>query len=196
VQGVLIIRLIRKNIKIKLYLPFERRLTAMKTTETRQEAASEMIVDQGRRSAMRKIAISVGVLAGVSVLPEHWTRPIIGQIVVPAHAGTSGVSLFDPCSVAITSGDFFSGNVTVQVNGYVTPPTANLVVTITAEAVGGAGLSTGGTVTTNGSGNFTATLSVGGGGGITAVNVTTSVAGASGVANCTAYTGASSSPPA
>lgn len=170
----------------------------MKTTETRQDAASEIIVDQGRRSAMRKIAISVGVLAGVSVLPEHWTRPIIGQIVVPAHAGTSGVSLFDPCSVAITSGDSTSANVTVQVNGYVTPPTGNLEVTITAQAVGGAGGAgslTGGTVTTNSSGNFTATLSVGGGGGISAVNVTTSVAGASGVANCTAYTGSSSTPP-
>ena len=172
----------------------------MKTTETQRDASDGKAVDQGRRSAMRKIAISVGVLAGVSVLPEHWTRPIIGQIVVPAHAGTSGVSLFDPCSVAITFGDSSTSSVTVEINGYVTPPTANLQVTIIAAAVGGSGgpgSTKGGSVTTNASGAFTANLSVGGGGGITAVNVTTSVAGASGVANCTVYTGSSSTiPPA
>ena len=52
-------------------------------------------VDHGRRIAMQKIAIGVGVLAGYSVLPEQWTRPIIGQIILPAHAATSGSSLHD-----------------------------------------------------------------------------------------------------
>lgn len=46
--------------------------------------------DQGRRRAMRKIAVGVGALAGLSVLPEQWTRPLIGRITIPAHAATSG----------------------------------------------------------------------------------------------------------
>jgi hypothetical protein len=39
-----------------------------------------------RRQALSKIGLGVGVLAGISVLPEQWTKPIIGQIVLPAHA--------------------------------------------------------------------------------------------------------------
>ena len=31
----------------------------------------------------------VGVLASLGVLPEQWTRPIVGQMVLSAHAGTS-----------------------------------------------------------------------------------------------------------
>lgn len=46
--------------------------------------------DRGRRRAVRKIAIGVGALAGLSLLPEQWTRPVIGHIVLPAHAATSG----------------------------------------------------------------------------------------------------------
>jgi hypothetical protein len=46
--------------------------------------------NRGRRRAMRKIAVGVGALAGLSVLPEQWTRPLIGRIVIPAHAATSG----------------------------------------------------------------------------------------------------------
>lgn len=45
---------------------------------------------QDRRKVMKKIVAGVGVLAGYSVLPEKWTRPIVGQIVLPAHAETSG----------------------------------------------------------------------------------------------------------
>lgn len=45
---------------------------------------------QDRRKVMKKIVAGVGVLAGCSVLPEQWTRPIVGQIVLPAHAATSG----------------------------------------------------------------------------------------------------------
>jgi hypothetical protein len=50
------------------------------------------VVDIERRCALRKIAVGVGVLAGISVLPEHWTSPIIGQVVLPAHAQTSGIN--------------------------------------------------------------------------------------------------------
>jgi hypothetical protein len=53
--------------------------------------SNAQLVDQGRREAMQKIAVGVGFLAGCSVLPETWTEPIIGRIVLPAHAQTSGV---------------------------------------------------------------------------------------------------------
>lgn len=62
-------------------------------------------VDVGRRCAMRRIAVSVGLLATYSMLPQRWTCPIIGQIVVPVHAATSGASLHDPCSVEQRNGD-------------------------------------------------------------------------------------------
>ncbi len=51
---------------------------------------TDVAPNQDRRKAIKKIATGVGVLAGCSVLPEKWTRPIVGQIVLPAHAETSG----------------------------------------------------------------------------------------------------------
>ncbi len=43
-----------------------------------------------RRKAIKKMAVGVSVLTGCAVLPEKWTRPIVGQITLPAHAETSG----------------------------------------------------------------------------------------------------------
>jgi hypothetical protein len=144
-------------------------------------------VDHGRRSAMRKIAISAGVLAGISVLPERWTRPIIGQIILPAHAATSGATLHDPCEVEWRQGDTTTATVVVKVTGFVTPPTANLPVLITATAGGGASAQVTAQATTNGAGTFEVFITLGGGPGITEVNVTTSVTGAEGLARCSAY---------
>ena len=45
-----------------------------------------------RRNVMKKIAAGVGVLTSYSVLPAEWTRPIVGQIILPAHAETSGTA--------------------------------------------------------------------------------------------------------
>jgi len=58
--------------------------------EKKKNTVADVPENQSRRKAIKKIAVSVGVLAGYSVLPEKWTRPIIGQIVLPAHAATSG----------------------------------------------------------------------------------------------------------
>lgn len=137
-----------------------------------------------RRSALRKIAIGTGVLTGLAVLPESWTRPIIQQIVLPAHAATSGSTLHDPCTVTLLSGDNASAEVTIAVNGFVTPPVGNLDATITATAVGGAGASTTAQTKTSADGTFSAILTIGGGPGITAVNVVTTVEGAAGAARC------------
>lgn len=148
------------------------------------EATAE--VDHGRRSAMRKIAVSAGVLVGISVLPERWTRPIIGQIVLPAHAATSGATLHDPCEAEWRGGDATTATVIVKVTGFVTPPTANLPVLVTATAGGGTNAQVIAQSSTNAAGTFEVFVTIGGGPGITVVNVTTSVTGADGIARCSA----------
>lgn len=139
-----------------------------------------------RRSAIRKITVSVGVLAGISMLPEQWTKPIIGQVILPAHAGTSGSSLHDPCTVTLLEGNTGTPTVTVRVDGFVTPPTANLQVSIFANGNADRGAIEAKT-TTNAAGTFTATLVIQGGPGLTSVSVTTNVTGADGVARCSVH---------
>jgi hypothetical protein len=141
-------------------------------------------VNEQRRSVLKKMAVGAGVLAGFAALPERWTTPIVGQIVLPAHAGTSGTSLNDPCSVTLTSGTTGTATVTVLVTGFVTPPTAAVPVHIVATATGGAGSSVSGDTTTDASGNFSMSLTVTGGPGITRVDTTTTVTGAAGAARC------------
>ncbi len=59
---------------------------------------------QDRRKVIKTIAVGAGVLAGYSVLPDKWIRPVVGQIVLPAHAATSGpVTQAEP---ATTSGGY------------------------------------------------------------------------------------------
>ncbi len=55
-----------------------------------QEQDKNDVTNQDRRKAIKKIAVGVGVVAGYSVLPEKWTKPVVGQMILPAHAETSG----------------------------------------------------------------------------------------------------------
>ncbi|MCI5165450.1 MAG: hypothetical protein D3903_05010 [Candidatus Electrothrix sp. GM3_4] len=48
-------------------------------------------INQGRRSALRKIAAGTVVLAGYSVLPNKWSTPFVEFGALPAHATTSGI---------------------------------------------------------------------------------------------------------
>lgn len=152
-------------------------------------------VDAGRRKAMHKIAVGVGVLAGYSILPEQWTKPIIGRIVLPAHAGTSGSTLHDPCAVEQRGGDSTTETVIIKVTGFVTPPAANLPVVVTATASGGENMQVEGKTATNPDGAFEVFVTIGGGPGINDVAVTTSVAGADGVANCSLHVATVSAAP-
>ena len=111
-------------------------------------------MDSGRRRAIQKIAVSVGVLAGCSMLPDKWTQPIIGQILLPAHAATSGSVLNDPCQVTLQAGSVATANVTVRVRGFVTPPAANLPTLISATATGGSNAQAQAQVTTAEDGTF------------------------------------------
>lgn len=90
---------------------------------------------QGRRRAMKKIAIGVGVIAGAHVLPEEWTKPIIGQMVLPANAATSGAAVIDDLDVEYRIGDETSESVTVKVSGVVSPPVGGVPVTVTVTPV-------------------------------------------------------------
>ncbi len=135
-----------------------------------------------RRTALKKMTVGVGVLAGLSVLPEQWTRPIVGQMVLPAHAGTSGSSLFDPCSVALVSGHQTHHDLVIQVDGFVTPPTANLSTQIVAtpSPVGDQVVVT---TTTGADGSFSSEITLHGP-GVENIAVQTTVTGATGSANC------------
>ncbi|MCI5146109.1 MAG: hypothetical protein D3923_11415, partial [Candidatus Electrothrix sp. AR3] len=61
--------------------------------------------NQNRRKAIKKIAVGVGALAGYSVLPTTWTKPIIDGIVLPAHAQTSGITISeDQLTLSVLNG--------------------------------------------------------------------------------------------
>jgi len=139
--------------------------------------------NKGRRTALRKLLVGAGALTTFQVLPTKWTKPIIDQIVLPAHAGTSGVSLNDPCSVALTKGTRSSSSVTVRVDGFVTPPTANLPTAVVATPTG-AGSPVTVNTTTAADGTLGVTITISGGPGITSVGVVTKVTGADGSATC------------
>lgn len=153
--------------------------------EQKKEVQPSGPENKERRTAMKKIAVGVGALATIGALPEKWTQPIVSQIVLPAHAGTSGSSLNDPCSVELLSGTQADSSVTIQVSGFVTPPSGGLTVIIVAtpQPIGDAFKETA-TASTANDGTFLANITVYGGPGITSVSVSTSVAGAEGTATC------------
>jgi hypothetical protein len=136
-----------------------------------------------RRAVLKKMTVGAGALAGLTALPNRWTRPITELIVLPAHAQTSQASLHDPCSTILVNGDTGSLNVAITVTGFVTPATANLATTIVATPVP-VGAPVTANVVTEVDGTFSADITVTGGPGITTINVTTTVAGADGTANC------------
>lgn len=136
--------------------------------------------DTDRRRAMKKIAAGVGVLAGYSVLPEQWTQPVIGQVTLPAHAATSGITISSSsCKATLVSGDQSTAEVTVEVTGSVSPPTENMSAEITADGTEPTG------TLTDANGTYTGKLTVTGGPGLTEISVQTTVSGAEGIASCT-----------
>ena len=51
---------------------------------------------EGRRGALKKLLAGGGVVVGSSALPSEWTKPVIESIVLPAHAGMSGLPTLPP----------------------------------------------------------------------------------------------------
>lgn len=147
-----------------------------------QENAVPDPKDSSRRKAVKKLVAGAGALAAYHVMPTDWSKPLIEQVFLPAHAQTSGTSLNDPCDLELLSGTQSSAPVEIRVNGYVMPRLPGLAAQIVAAPVG-AGSPQTATTTTDSNGDFTVDFSFPNV-GITRVNVTTTVTGAAGAARC------------
>ncbi len=101
---------------------------------------------------------------------------------MPAHAATSGTAIHDPCSITLVSGNQSTASVSIRVDGYVTPPTANLPTAIVGTSSRGASATV--NTSTAADGTFQGTLTLNDGPGITSISVVTTVTGADGSAGC------------
>ncbi|MCI5132389.1 MAG: hypothetical protein D3904_12940 [Candidatus Electrothrix sp. EH2] len=96
----------------------------MKSRNDRERNVPE---SRERRTAMKKIAVGVGALAGISALPDKWTAPIVEGIVLPAHARTSAHLVICPdLTLTLLDGTQSSEAVAVRVQGCVTPATGGV----------------------------------------------------------------------
>ena len=140
--------------------------------------------NSSRRRAVKTIAGGVGALAAYHVLPVNWSTPVIEQIFLPAHAAVSGITLSDPCTAELVSGNQESSIDVIEASGFVTPPVGGLDVTIVATPNGGSGGPVTVTTSTASDGTYSAEITMVGGPGIAGVGATTTVAGVNGVAHC------------
>lgn len=137
-----------------------------------------------RRKAVKQIVGGVSALAAYNMLPVRWEKPIIEQIFLPAHAAVSGITLSDPCTAELVSGNQESSIDVIRVSGFVTPPVGGLEVTIVGTPNGGSGGPVTVTTTTGSDGTYSAEVTMVGGPGIIGVGATTTVAGVYGAAHC------------
>ncbi len=159
----------------------------MKRGESNSETEINRITDphnSSRRRAVKTIAGGVGALAAYHVLPVNWSKPIIEQVFLPAHAAVSGITLSDPCTAELVSGNQETSIDVIRVSGFVTPPVAGLEVTVVATPNGGSGGPVTVTTSTASDGTYSAEITMVGGPGIAGVGATTTVAGVNGVAHC------------
>ena len=140
-------------------------------------------VDKSRRKALKKIAVGAGFLAGCAVLPEKWITPVIGQIVLPAHAATSGLVLTQ-CTMNISSGNQGSGTITYGLTGAVTPPTAGVPIHIAITSIGGGADFTNFDMVTDGTGTYSFGSSFINGPGYTSVTAVVTSTVAAGTTTC------------
>ena len=137
-----------------------------------------------RRKAVKQIVGGVSALAAYNMLPVRWEKPIIEQIFLPAHAAVSGITLSDPCTAELVSGNQESSIDVIRVSGFVTPPVGGLEVTIVGTPNGGSGGPVTVTTSTASDGTYSAEVTMVGGPGIVGVGATTTVAGVNGAAHC------------
>ncbi|HKI74283.1 MAG TPA: hypothetical protein VJ998_06560 [Pseudomonadales bacterium] len=56
--------------------------------------------DKNRRKLLKSLAAGSGAVIAGKTLPEHWNRPVIESVVLPAHAQTSAALVFYTASAA------------------------------------------------------------------------------------------------
>ena len=100
-----------------------------------------------RRATMKKIAVGAGALAGINSLPEKWIKPVVGSIVLPAHARTSANLMICPeMTLTLLNGTLSSDTISVRVQGCVTPPTGGVMILLAVQGEqSGAGVALQGT---------------------------------------------------
>lgn len=150
--------------------------------------------NEPRRRAIKTIVGLIGTVTAYNVIPNKWTKPIIDQVFIPACAATSGLNIYDPCTVTLLSGNRSTSSVTIRVEANITPPIQGLAAQIIATPSG-----TGNPITldttTGSEGTFGADLTITGGPGITSVTVQTTVTGAVSSVFCSVDIPAQTQPP-
>jgi hypothetical protein len=151
---------------------------------TKDNKKSLALKSVSRRKAVKQIVGGVSAIAAYNMLPVRWEKPIIEQIFLPAHAAVSGITLSDPCTAELVSGNQESSIDVIRVSGFVTPPVGGLEVTIEGTPNGGGGGPVTVTTTTGSDGTYSAEVTMVGGPGIVGVGATSTVAGVNGAAHC------------
>lgn len=57
-----------------------------KDSETQAHRAGR---ESGRRSAVKKIVLTSGIVTSTQLSDLYWTKPVVESVVLPAHAQTS-----------------------------------------------------------------------------------------------------------
>ena len=86
----------------------------------------ETRVSEGRRKLLKSIAAGSGAIIAGKSLPENWTKPVVDSVILPAHAGSSGVT-----GNFITDSSSAATNLCTEITG----TTANINGTIDGVAV-------------------------------------------------------------
>ncbi|WP_446011803.1 hypothetical protein [Candidatus Electrothrix sp.] len=92
-----------------------------------------------RRKTMKTLAVGVGALAGSSVLPDKWVKPVIQGIVLPAHAQTSAAQLAfsdGRVDLELVSGHSGTSSMTVRATGAITPAQGGVTFDLTLSGYG------------------------------------------------------------
>ncbi|MGA8259483.1 MAG: hypothetical protein WB783_04645 [Arenicellales bacterium] len=92
---------------------------------------------ESRRQSVKKILGAGSLMVGAPIASNHWVKPVVNAVMLPAHAATSPVeirfddSVGDPCSITVTCTDYHEFDVTV--NGAVVPATGGVDVDLTIQ---------------------------------------------------------------
>lgn len=96
----------------------------MKDQKEQQQHSTQTneLQNPSRRKIVKTLVIGAGTLAAYHTLPTNWSKPIVEQIFLPAHAATSGAGSTSQCSITEVS---LNGSIhRLLVFGYISPPKA------------------------------------------------------------------------